>query len=164
MPRPPCHASPQRWPRKGRITSLAVIDLDQIAGAADWARVVLGGGMGLSPYATFFVWLLFQYDYDAHRHRGVADQFLQHLNVRKWGSPSPSASNRSDSHGGSSGALAIIGRTRNIASKGCLCDPFHCKSGHKKSKHCKSKVIARQYNNYGYWNARGYASRGLFFR
>ena len=38
------------------------------------------------------------------------------------------------------------------------------KADTKKSKHYKSKVIARQYNNYGYWNARGYASRGLFFR
>jgi hypothetical protein len=34
----------------------------------------------------------------------------------------------------------------------------------KKSKHYKSKVFARQRDNYGYWNARGYAQRGLFFR
>ena len=38
----------------------------------------------------------------------------------------------------------------------------------KKSKHYKPKVVARQYNNYGYGNARGYAEgyspRGLFFR
>ena len=34
----------------------------------------------------------------------------------------------------------------------------------KKSKHHKPKVFARQRNNYGYWNARGYAQRGFFFR
>ena len=34
----------------------------------------------------------------------------------------------------------------------------------KKSKHHKPKVFARQRDNYGYWNARGYAQRGLFFR
>ena len=34
----------------------------------------------------------------------------------------------------------------------------------KKSKHYKPKVFARQRDNYGYWNARGYAQRGLFFR
>ena len=33
-----------------------------------------------------------------------------------------------------------------------------------KSKHHKPKVFARQRNNYGYWNARGYAKRGFFFR
>ena len=34
----------------------------------------------------------------------------------------------------------------------------------KKSKHHKPKVFARQRDNYGYWNARGYAQRGFFFR
>jgi hypothetical protein len=34
----------------------------------------------------------------------------------------------------------------------------------KKIKHYKPKVFARQRDNYGYWNARGYAQRGLFFR
>jgi len=42
------------------------------------------------------------------------------------------------------------------------------KADTKKSKHYKPKVVARQYNNYGYGNARGYAEgygpRGLFFR
>jgi hypothetical protein len=33
-----------------------------------------------------------------------------------------------------------------------------------KSKHHKPKVFARQPDNYGYWNARGYAQRGFFFR
>ena len=33
-----------------------------------------------------------------------------------------------------------------------------------KSKHHKPKVFARQRDNYGYWNARGYAQRGFFFR
>jgi len=32
------------------------------------------------------------------------------------------------------------------------------------SKHHKPKVFARQRDNYGYWNARGYAQRGFFFR
>ena len=32
----------------------------------------------------------------------------------------------------------------------------------KKSKHHKPKVFARQRDNYGYWNARGYAQRGFF--
>jgi hypothetical protein len=44
------------------------------------------------------------------------------------------------------------------------------KADAKKSKHYKSKVVARQRNNYGYGNALGYAQesgygpRGLFFR
>ena len=33
-----------------------------------------------------------------------------------------------------------------------------------KSKHRKHKVFARQRDNYGYWNARGYAQTGFFFR
>ena len=33
-----------------------------------------------------------------------------------------------------------------------------------KSKHHKPRVFARQRDNYGYWNARGYAQRGFFFR
>ena len=33
-----------------------------------------------------------------------------------------------------------------------------------KTKHHKHKVFARQRDNYGYWNARGYAQRGFFFR
>ena len=38
------------------------------------------------------------------------------------------------------------------------------KADTKKIKHYKPKVFARQRDNYGYWNARGYAQRGLFFR
>ena len=42
------------------------------------------------------------------------------------------------------------------------------KADPKKIKHYKPKVLARQRNNYGYGNARGYASgygpSGLFFR
>ena len=34
----------------------------------------------------------------------------------------------------------------------------------KNSKHHKRKVFARHRDNYGYWNARGYAQRGFFFR
>ena len=34
----------------------------------------------------------------------------------------------------------------------------------RKSKHHKPKVFARQRDYYGYWNARGYAQRGFFFR
>ena len=34
----------------------------------------------------------------------------------------------------------------------------------KKSKHHKHRVFARQRDNYGYWNARGYAQSGFFFR
>src|SRR6516225_7647934 len=38
------------------------------------------------------------------------------------------------------------------------------KADTKKSKHHKPKVFARQRDNYGYWNARGYAQRDFFFR
>ena len=38
------------------------------------------------------------------------------------------------------------------------------KADTKKSKHYKPKVFARQRDNYGYWNARGYAQRDFFFR
>ena len=44
------------------------------------------------------------------------------------------------------------------------------KADTKKSKHYKPKVFARQRDNYGYWNARGYAQgsgygpRGFFFQ
>jgi hypothetical protein len=40
---------------------------------------------------------------------------------------------------------------------------YHC-SGHNQSKHHKPKVFARQRDNYGYWNTRGYAQRDFFFR
>ena len=36
------------------------------------------------------------------------------------------------------------------------------KADTKKSKHHKPKVFARQRDNYGYWNARGYAQRNFF--
>jgi hypothetical protein len=38
------------------------------------------------------------------------------------------------------------------------------KADTKKSKHYKHNVFARQRDNYGYWNARGYAQRDFFFR
>ena len=38
------------------------------------------------------------------------------------------------------------------------------KADANKSKHYKPKMFARQRDNCGYWNARGYAQRGLFFR
>jgi hypothetical protein len=38
------------------------------------------------------------------------------------------------------------------------------KADTKKIKHYKPKVVARQRDNYGYWNARGYAQRDFFFR
>src|SRR6516164_2867571 len=38
------------------------------------------------------------------------------------------------------------------------------KADTKKSKHHNPKVFARQRDNYGYWNARGYAQRDFFFR
>jgi hypothetical protein len=38
------------------------------------------------------------------------------------------------------------------------------KADANKSKHYKPKMFAPQRDNYGYWNARGYAQRGLFFR
>jgi len=37
------------------------------------------------------------------------------------------------------------------------------KADAKKSKHYKPKMFARQRDNYGYWNARGYAQRGSLF-
>jgi hypothetical protein len=61
----------------------AVIDFDQIPGAAEWVVVVRSGLSDFSPYASVFVWLIFQYDCGAHRRRGGADQFLQHFNDRK---------------------------------------------------------------------------------
>jgi hypothetical protein len=104
-----------------------VIDLDQIPGAAEWARVVLSGAVGYGPYASFFVWFLFWYGCGAHRRCGVADRLTQHFNDRKRASLSPSC-NRSDSYGRVT--TALTGRERSIASKGCLSGRFHCKSGH----------------------------------
>ena len=56
---------------------------------------MLSGALGVSPYAVSFVGLLFLYDYGTHHSRGVADRLLQHLNVWKRASLSPSC-NRSD--------------------------------------------------------------------
>ena len=70
---------------------LVVIDFNQTPERCALVRVVLSGALGFSPYASFFVWLLFLYGYDAHRRRGVANQFLQHFHDRKRASPSPSA-------------------------------------------------------------------------
>ena len=50
--------------------------------------------------------------------------------LKQGSSPSPSACNRSDGHGGGNRAMALTGRERSIASKGCLSGRCHCKSGH----------------------------------
>ena len=71
------------WDKESRYAA-GVLDLDQIAAAAEWARMLAVGGSRSGPYATFFVWLLFLYDYDAHRRCGAADQFPQHFNDSKW--------------------------------------------------------------------------------
>jgi len=94
---------------------LVVIDFDQTPERGALVRVVLSGALGFSPYASFFVRLLFLYDYGAHRRRGVADRLIKHLNVRKRASLSPSC-NRSDSYGGVT--TALTGRERSIVSKG----------------------------------------------
>src|SRR5262249_20296490 len=92
------------------------IDFDQIAGAAPWARVVLSGALGFSPYARSLVRVLFLHDCGARRRHGVADRHLQYLNIRKRASLSPSARNRSDSYGGDTTSLTAR-RERSIAGK-----------------------------------------------
>jgi len=117
----------------------AVIDFDQIAAAAAGLELCCRGLTEVSPYASSVAWLLFLYDYDAHRRRGGADRLLQHLNVKTRESPSPSACNRSDSYGGDT--TSIIARRersiaskirgeRSVASKRCLSGRCHGKSGH----------------------------------
>src|SRR5262249_10572166 len=86
---------------------------DQISGAARGLELCCWGALGLSPYASPFVWFLFRYDCGAYRRRGVADRLTQHLNVRKRASQSPSC-NRSDSYGRVTTALS---REKSIASK-----------------------------------------------
>jgi hypothetical protein len=88
--------------------------------------VVLSGALEVGPYAILFVRLFFLYDYGAHHGRGVAHRPLQHLNVWKQGSPSPSW-NRSDGYGGD--ATAFTYRERSIGSKGCVSGRYYCKSG-----------------------------------
>jgi hypothetical protein len=126
----------------------------------------VGGLSGLSPYARYFVWLLFLYGYDAYRRRGGADQFLQHFNDSKRASPSPSA---------------LIGRTvavevqrhsqvakEETPAKEVSPVVATAKADTKKIKHYKPKVFARKPNNYGnalgYAEESGYGSRGFFFR
>src|SRR5262249_34485392 len=105
-----------------------VLDLDQIAAAAEWGRVMAVGGSRSSPYATLFVWLLFLYDYDAHRRCGAADQFSQRFNDSKRTEPSPSACSRSYSYGGDTTATALTGRETRSASKGCHSSRCLCKN------------------------------------
>ncbi|MGA8698403.1 MAG: hypothetical protein WB689_32135 [Xanthobacteraceae bacterium] len=132
------------------------------------ARVVLSGALGFSPYTSFFVWLLCLYDYDAHRRRGVADQYPQHFNDRERASPSPSACNRADSYGETQRHSPVA--KEEAPAKDASPVVATAKADTKKSKHYKLKVFARQPNNYGYGNALGYAEesgygpRGLFFR
>jgi hypothetical protein len=67
------------------------------------------------------------------------------------------------------GAECFPEKLSGKASKEGPTGRFHCKSGRKKSKHYKPKVLARQRNNYRYGNALGYAQeygygpRGPFF-
>ena len=117
----------------------AVIDFDQITPATGWARVALSGALGLSPYASFFVWLLFRYDYRARRRRGGAEWSLQYLNVWKWASLSTSVRNWSDNYGGDATSLTarreriIASKThgeRSIFSKRSLFGRCHRENGH----------------------------------
>src|SRR6516225_1502022 len=115
------------------------LDFDQIAPLRAGLELCCRGLTEVSPYASSVAWLLFLYDYDAHRRRGGADRLLQHLNVKTRESPSPSACNRSDSYGGDT--TSIIARRersiaskirgeRSVASKRCLSGRCHGKSGH----------------------------------
>jgi len=143
----------------------AVIDLDQIPGAAEWARVVLSGAVGYGPYASFFVWFLFWYGCGAHRHCGVADRLTQHFNDRKRASLSRPATART--------VTVELQRHSPVAKEASPAKDVSpvvstAKADTKQIKHYKPRVLARQRNNYGYGNARGYASgygpSSLFFR
>ena len=153
--------NPEPPHRQNRTPSLI---FDQIAPRAGWARVVLSGALRVSPYASSTAWLLFLYDYDAHRRRGVltglsnistSKQERHHLRPPVIGRtvtaeepaqrPSPVAKEASPAKDVSSFVATAKADTK--------------KSKHYKPKvfAYKSKVLARQRNNHRYGNALGYA-------
>src|SRR5215469_12177784 len=79
----------------------AVIDFDQITGAAGWARVVCWRGIWSRPRVE----LRFRCNYGVQRRCGVGAWLVQHHSGCKWASSTPSCK-RSDSHGGDPTALA----------------------------------------------------------
>ena len=94
----------RRAPHKNWVGLTAILISIKLRTRRSGYIVVLSGALEVSPYAVFFVRLLFLYDYDAHHGRGVADRLLQHLNVWKHASPFPSW-NCSDGYGGDATAF-----------------------------------------------------------
>jgi len=119
------------------------------------------GGSQVEPYASLFGWLLFRYDYGAHHRRGVADRPPQHFK-RHYLRPAIARTVRVELQRHSPVAK------EEASAKDVSPVVFTAKADTKQIKHSKPKVLARQRNNYGYGNARGYASgygpSSLFFR
>jgi len=134
----------------------AIIDFDQTAGVAGWAKVVLLGGSESAPVLGYVFGVIMAFSAVValafglfnitaavngprpHRPviaRAVTVEAQRHSPVAKE-------------------ASAVKDVTPVVATA----------ADTKKSKHHKPKVFARQRNNYGYWNARGYAQRDFFFR
>jgi hypothetical protein len=123
------------------------------------------GAAGYGPYASFFVWFLFWYGCGAHRRCGVADRLTQHFNIgngRHYPRPATART-----------VTVELQRHSPVAKGASPAKDFSpvvstAKADTKQIKHYKPKLLARQRNNYGYGNARGYASgygpSSLFFR
>jgi uncharacterized protein (DUF58 family) len=142
---------------EGPAIKAAIIDFDKIAGAAEWARVVLAGGFGVSPVLGYVFGVIMAFGAvvalafglfnitaavnGPRQHRPVIAQTVMVETQRH----SPVAKETS----------AAKDVTPVVAT---------AKADTEKSKHHKPKVFARQRDNYGYWNARGYAQRDFFFR
>ena len=135
---------------------LVFIDFDQMPGRGALVRLALV--FGVSRCAR----LLFRCDYGVHCRCGVG--------VGLFNIAAEVNGPRKQSH-------PIVARTVRVevqrhlplakealAAKDVSPVVATAKADTKKIKHYKPKVFARQRDNYGYWNAPGYAQRGLFFR
>src|SRR6516164_6600230 len=134
----------------------AIIDFDQTAGVAGWAKVVLLGGSESAPVLGYVFGVIMAFS-------AVVALALGLFNITE-------AVNGPRQH------RPVIARTVTVetqrrspvakeASAAKDVTPVVATAADtKKSKHHKPRVFARQRDNYGYWNARGYAQRGFFFR
>jgi len=140
----------------GTAIKAAIIDFDQTAGVAGWAKVVLLGGSELAPVLGYVFGVIMAFSAvvalalglfnvtavvnGPRQHRPVIAQKVM-VETQRHSQVAKETSAAKD-------VTPVVATAADT----------------KKSKHHKPKVFARQRDNYGYWNARGYAQRGFFFR
>jgi hypothetical protein len=135
----------------------AVIDFDQITGAAGWARVVLVRGSESAPVLGYIFGVIMAFSAVVALALGLFN-ITAAVNGPRQHRPVIAHTVETQRHSPvakeASAAKDVIPVVATVADT-------------NKSKHHKPRVFARPRDNYGYWNAwnaRGYAQRGFFFR